>query len=285
LDALQIRWWLWPNVLSLDAPLIAAVWDMLFARCFHASVRPLSILTMALWVWLIYAADRTLDGFRISTQLADETARHRFYRIHRAAVAPWIGAGLAVALWLSYSQLRFRLFFYGLPLGFLIAAYFVMVHLGSRSVTGKWPKELVVAVLFAAGVLLPVWANLPAKHAGIVVPAILFAGTLWINAVGIERWEERLGNSAQPYFTVKLTSVIGNHLGYAALGIAVISALILLSTIAITREQSLYASIIISAIVLAGLDRLRRSLDRDALRVLADAALLSPLFFIPFIAG
>ncbi len=285
MDALQIRWWLWPNVLSLDAPVVAVAWEILFARCLDASVRPLSLLTMALWVWLIYASDRTLDGLRISTQLADETARHRFYRIHRAAVVPWIGAGVAVALWLSYSQLRLRLFLYGLPLGFLIATYFAMVHLGSRSVINRWPKELVVAVLFAAGALLPVWANLPEKHAGIVVPAMLFATTLWINAVGIERWEERLETPDWPYFTVKLTSALGNCLCYAALGIAVISALILWSGAAKMREQPLYVSMIISAIVLAGLDLLWRSLNRDALRVLADVALLSPLFFLPFIAG
>jgi hypothetical protein len=36
-----------------------------------------------------------------------------------------------------------------------------------------------------------------------------------------------------------------------------------------------------SAVAFVGLDRARRRLSADALRVLADVALLSPIFFLP----
>ena len=55
--------WLWPNLLSLDAPIVALLWQILFARCFHARVETLPSVLLVLAVWLIYAADRTLDSW------------------------------------------------------------------------------------------------------------------------------------------------------------------------------------------------------------------------------
>ena len=58
------RVWLWPNLLSLDAPVVALLWQILFARCFHARVELLPSILLVLAVWLIYAADRTIDAWR-----------------------------------------------------------------------------------------------------------------------------------------------------------------------------------------------------------------------------
>lgn len=281
---MQIRWWLWPNLLSLDAPLVAILWDLLFARCLGARVRPVAVATMALWVWLIYASDRLLDGLQAANSLEGETPRHRFYRINRAAIVPWLAAGLAVALVLSASQLRFRLFLYGIPLGLLVAAYFVIVHRRPRALQNYWPKELAVAILFAAGALLPVWANLTVGGMSLVAPGMLLIGILWMNAVGIERWEARLGTHDESCHRPGLTGLIAGHLGTAGFAIVIISVLLISSGAISMREQPLYASIITSAIALAGVDRLHGSVERDALRVLADAALLTPLLFLPFIA-
>ncbi len=58
------RLWLWPNLLSLDAPIVAVLWQILFARCFQVPVDALAALLLLLTVWLIYAADRTLDAWK-----------------------------------------------------------------------------------------------------------------------------------------------------------------------------------------------------------------------------
>ena len=55
--------WLWPNLLSLDAPAVALLWQIFFARCFHAKLEPLPSVLLVLAVWLIYAADRTIDAW------------------------------------------------------------------------------------------------------------------------------------------------------------------------------------------------------------------------------
>ena len=47
------RPWLWPNLLSLDAPVVALLWQLLFVRCFHGSLGTLPAALLAVAVWLI----------------------------------------------------------------------------------------------------------------------------------------------------------------------------------------------------------------------------------------
>jgi len=54
--------WSWLNILSLDAPLIAVLWQALLARTFHIPLRPSGRLALGLTVWAIYLADRVLDA-------------------------------------------------------------------------------------------------------------------------------------------------------------------------------------------------------------------------------
>src|SRR5262245_62998456 len=83
----RTHFWLWPNLLSLDAPAVALLWQVFFVRCFHASVGAESAVLLGVAVWLIYAADRMLDAWRG----AGKSARHEFYRRHWRAVVPvWI---------------------------------------------------------------------------------------------------------------------------------------------------------------------------------------------------
>src|SRR5512140_3956356 len=86
------RPWLWPNLLSLDAPIVALLWQLLFVRCFHGSLGTLPAALLAVAVWLIYVADRTLDAWRGMPGTAEQP-RHQFYRRHWRAVLPiWIAA-------------------------------------------------------------------------------------------------------------------------------------------------------------------------------------------------
>src|ERR1035437_3449758 len=68
--------WLWPNLLSLDAPVVAVLWQILFARCFQVPPDALAAILLLLTVWLIYAADRTLDAWKGECH----SPRHEFYR-------------------------------------------------------------------------------------------------------------------------------------------------------------------------------------------------------------
>ena len=248
------RVWLWPNLLSLDAPFVALLWQILFARCFHARVDPLPSILLVLAVWLIYAADRTLDAWTESSLLP----RHQFYRRHWKTLLPlWILV-LAAGSALAWMRLTPELFLSGLALGAAVVLYFALLHLGIFQKT----KEAAVAVLFALGATLSAWPNI--RSAVDVEAIVLFSCLCWINCVAIEHWE---GESKWPIA--------------AAAGFVALAAVILL---VFSSRPILGGAVAASALAFVLLDRARQHFSRDAMRVLADVALLSPLFLLP-VAG
>lgn len=249
------RVWLWPNLLSLDAPLVALLWQTLFIRCFrvsdHGSGRAFPSILLVAAVWLIYTADRVLDAWRGSCA----APRHEFYRRHWRIVLPiWLVVFAATA-WIAWTQLSRPVFARGAWLGVAVALYFAAVH----GVRRKWPKEAAVAVIFALGASLAAWTRVETRAD--ILTVILFSCLCWINCVGIEQWEQ--GQSRFP-------------VGLIAAGVGLMALFLLF------RERPVLASAeAASAAALFLLDRGRLNLSSDALRVLADAALLSPILFLP----
>lgn len=248
------RPWLWPNLLSLDAPLVAVLWQLLFVRCFHAGVDAIATALLVLSVWLIYAADRMLDALSGPAAARSRLPRHEFYRRHWRAVLPVWSAALALAGWLAWTHLPAPLFERGATLSVVVAAYFVLVHL----LRPAWPKELAVAILFALGASVAAWN---AIHSPADIETIaLFSCLCWINCIAIEQWEQRAA---------------GWPVGIAAMLVAGAAALVY------TQRPVLSAAEIASALAFVLLDQKRRRLSGDALRVLADVALLTPVLFLP----
>jgi hypothetical protein len=248
------RVWLWPNLLSLDAPIVALLWQILFARCFHARVDLLPSVLLVLAVWLIYAADRTLDAW----SGAGERPRHEFYRRHWRALLPlWIFV-LAAGSALAWKRLTPEVLISGLALGCAVVLYFALLHCGILQKT----KEAAVAVMFALGATLSAWPNV--RTVVDIEAIILFSCLCWINCVAIEHWE---GEAKWPIA--------------AAAGLVAFAAVMLLL---FSSRPVLGGAVAASALCFVLLDCARRHFSRDALRVLADVALLSPLFLLP-VAG
>lgn len=251
------RVWLWPNLLSLDAPLVALLWQTLFIRCFRVSGQALPPFLLVCAVWLIYAADRALDAWRGT----GARPRHEFYRRHWRMVLPvWIFV-LAVAGWVAWTSLPAQLFDRGVWLMAAVGAYFGVVHCSRL----RWPKEAAVAVIFGLGASLAAWTRVETRAD--VLTVILFSCLCWINCAGIERWEHPQGEQGQYRLPI---GVLAGCIGLAAILILFHDRPILASAEACSA----------AAFVL--LDRGRLKLSADALRVLADAALLSPIVFLPF---
>ncbi|HUA85954.1 MAG TPA: hypothetical protein VMB85_18980 [Bryobacteraceae bacterium] len=250
------RPWLWPNLLSIDAPIVAVLWQLLFARCFHADVNVMAAVLLVLAVWLIYAADRLLDARCSRWRKPLRLPRHEFYRRHWPVVTPvWI-AVLAVAAWLACTRISAEIFDRGTALAAGVGFYFVVVH----HLRWHWPKELAVGILFALGASLAAWGKV--RSAADAATIALFSCLCWINCVAIEKWERR---SVTPW-----------PVGAAALLVAV-AATIFLSA----HRPVLSGAEALSALAFVALDRGRDHFSGDALRVLADVALLSPLLFLP----
>jgi hypothetical protein len=249
------RPWLWPNLLSLDAPVVAVLWQALFVRCFHASVSTLAAVLLVLAVWLIYAADRVFDAWSETGLMP----RHEFYRRHWRAVLPVWTAALAIGVWLAWTHLPALLFRQGLMLLAAVALYFAAVHLLPPALSRAWPKEAAVGVIFALGASLAAWNQL--RSAEDALSILLFCCLCWINCTAIDQWER---------------SKRGWPIGAAAVCVGM-AALILLHQ----QRPVLSGAEAASALAFALLDRGRHRFTADTLRVLADVALLSPILFLP----
>ena len=248
------RFWLWPNLLSLDAPLVAVLWQILFARCFQVPVDALAAILLLLTVWLIYAADRTLDAWKGECH----SPRHEFYRRRWRTLLPvWLTV-LGLTGWLAAAHLAPGLFWRGVILLAAVGVYFALVHSGIL----RWPKEAAVGVLFALGASLEAWVKV--KTPVDVATILLFSGLCWMNCIAIQRWE-------------------GERLDWSPSGAALVlacAAVVLLYA----HRPVLGGAELASAFAFLLLDRVHRKLSADAVRVLADVALLSPLLFLPMVA-
>ena len=100
----RLAWWLWPTVLSLDAPLVAVGWQRVLADVARLRLEWPQPFILAASVWLAYAADRWIEGWRL-TPGAIRTARHAFYQRRRWPLfVLWLTV-LAADLWVALTRL------------------------------------------------------------------------------------------------------------------------------------------------------------------------------------
>lgn len=249
--------WLWAKILSLDAPLVAVSWCILAGRSLHVGIPPAAVLALGLCVWMIYVLDRKLD---VLTPIAAESLapRHQFYAGRN--IFPALAFTALAAVCVLVPELDRALVRRGVLLAACVAGYLALVHLAPEVWQRFWPKELAVALAFACGTFLPVIHRIQAG------PFVFFTLLCWLNCSAIEYWESGTGHLS--------TVWLGKHITLIASGVCVASAILLL----FRPEAALfYAAVLLAGALLAVLGLTAHSLDARALRVLADAALLTPL--------
>lgn len=235
--------------------MVAVLWQILFARCFRVPVEPLAALLLLLTVWLIYAADRTLDAWRGNVH----SPRHEFYRRHWRELLPVWMMLLGLTAWLAAERLPPDLFVHGSILIASVGVYFALVH---SSVLGLH-KEAAVGVLFALGASLVAWGKV--RTAADVTTILLFSGLCWMNCIAIQKWE-----GEKPDWSPSIAAIV----------VACVAAALLYA-----NRPVLGGAELASAFGFLLLDRVRPRLSADAVRVLADVALLSPVLFLPLVRG
>jgi hypothetical protein len=281
-------WWLWWNVLSFDAPMVAMAWALVFAKSASVSVPGAEVATLGLVVWLIYTVDRLLDGQSAALSalpITENSAgafgsplrqRHVFHRMHARGIASIAGVVATFTAMIVVTQIGERVLRLAVPLGLILVLYMAWVHLGRGRVLVSLPKELAVGGVFAAGVSLPAWSRLGARRWEFFCLAALFAAVCTLNCVAIEEWERvrergrKIGSSRQGFATTEFRS------GKFAMVLASCAAL-LTPVVRLRGEFSaIGAAIALSAVLILVLDLLRKRISADALRVLVDIALLLP---------
>jgi hypothetical protein len=233
-------------------------------------------LLLAVGTWLVYVADRILDGLDNANK-AYLRERHYFYSQHRKV---FLAAGAIVGpvfAWVVFTRMSPVVRREDSAVFAVAALYFLLVHTHGRGIERWLPKELVVGVLFAAATAVPTWARI-AGHRLALVPAVaVFAVLCWMNCVAIEVWEwvavTRIDTGAH-----RTTVWAGQHLQGLAAGTAVLSAALALLYLHGGALFCLYLASTIAALLLLLLAR-SRHFTAMQLRVAVDVVLLTPLLF------
>lgn len=275
---LRTRPWIWPGLLSLDAPIVAVLWLLLFGAVLRVHVPAVDMAVLAMAVWLIYVADRILDSFR-EGERAPLAPRHQFYREYRAAFALPFCAVLLLAAWMTWTRLDERTLRAGVGLAAIVAAYFGVVHLAGNKAQAWFPKELAVAGLFCAGTCLPLATRIRRPTAAELT---VFAGFVLIacmNTALIEYAEWitlREGDAEEPH---ALTMTVARHIVLLGIGAGVLA----LGAMAAQAFQTLRPVLLAeagSAFALAALGMGRRRISSYMLRASADAVLCTPALLL-----
>lgn len=243
--------WLCPNLLSLDAPVIAVVWQAFVAEQYSIPLRLSERLALFLTVWAIYLADRLLDARKPETR--NEPARHRFYRRYTALMTVLLMFVAATDCSIAFGQ--------SMPRDGWFVAGGVVAYLGIVHVLGmEIPKAIAASALFTAGTFVAAWSALPCPE--LARAAAAFFVLCLANIVAIDSWE----------------SSTSHWLGKSYLiGVPLASAVC-----ALAGKNEWYGSIAISAAAITTLFAAGKRLSLDARRALVDGALLSPIVFLIF---
>ena len=274
------KWWQWPTVLSLDAPTVALLWQWQLARAAGTSLRPPRAFILGAAVWLVYAADRWIEGWRLAPGII-RTQRHYFYHRLRWPVAlAWAivaAAGLAAAL-IGLSRREVAA---GLCLLAPVLAYLLSHQLVHRNSPWRPPKELCVGLLFGAGVAFFAVASPGARIASVAGPTVLFMLLCFSNCALISVWETAVDQSHGQMSLVRQYrggATFSRALPWVLAGIAA-----LWGARAVETARAAFVCVCASGVLLAALDAGERRIGRELARVLADVALMTPA--VPLIAG
>jgi hypothetical protein len=262
---------IWLSLLCLDAPLVALMWQWLFARTYDVKLDFSSRAALFLTAWLIYLVDRWVDTIELPSE-APMSLRHRFCKMR---VRRWV-SGLAAIFflngWVALRGLNFSTLLLGGTVLLLCLGYLVTNH----SLGGNWRifpmKELVIGILFAAGTVLVLLPKLSTLPASLLVAFTIFACLCFLNCVSIAAWERPLDEAQGK------TSLIIRWPGFERFLPVVGLFLVIIATSFAFRDQSpLFFCIASSVLLLIALDLLRPVISRDERTALADLVLLTPL--------
>jgi hypothetical protein len=246
-------WWLWPNLLSLDAPAVAVTWQVFLASVAGVAVPLAASAVLALVVWAAYLIDRALDARRG----ANASERHRVAGRNPRLWGVGAGGALVAAAVLAVVALPVASLYAGAAVAAATAGYFAAVHLFRASnLLDRGVKELSVGVVFAAGVAIPLLAD--AEPVPEWLPgAVAFAALCWLNCTLISVWEADAEHGPPQWLAL-------------AAGLAAFVA-------ALDSPAPVLVAVLVSLAALTLLHAIHSRISVRAARVLADVVLLSPI--------
>ncbi len=269
--------WQWPAILSLDAPLVAVLWQALFARKLGVHLDWHDPVLLGLAVWIVYAADRWIEGWRLDLNTV-QTQRHQFYLSHRWPVF-WVGIAAIIATTIiAIARLDGREFKAGFILLIPTLLYLFSHQLVHRHHPLRLPKEIVIAVIFALGCAIAPAVIVPAKIPELLIPVTLFGLLCFANCALIASWEKEVDTlHGQTSLALQLKgrwTII-----HALPWLVFISALV---SVFLNPDPSHPGALCTAAsgLLLGLLDLIQPRIGREAARAVVDFTLMTPVVLL-----
>jgi hypothetical protein len=126
-------WWVWVNVLGLDAVAATLVWMRLFAWSCRARMAWEEYAVLGGAVWILYMADRMMDGWM---RQGPREERHVFASRHWRVLVPAMLAVGGACAWLLLYRVPESVLSAGWKLGAGVAGYFVLTLVIRKNLAG-----------------------------------------------------------------------------------------------------------------------------------------------------
>lgn len=261
------RWWYLPSWLGLDAPCVVLTWTWAICRASGTALPIHLAAALFLVVWFIYLADRLIDVAHCR-DWTEATGRLRFGRDWQGLFGACLGlciAGILAILWAGLpADVLWRAAAVALGVGLHCAAFVIPVF-----PWGKLPgKEFGVGLFFALGA----YACLGATMRTVPLLACI-ALVVAFNCLVIAARDADSDRANDPGGASRWWPTLSRDL----LGIGVALTLAAMFAMTMTRETGFYLSVAASCATLTLLHRYAGRFSPDAVRALADFALLTPI--------
>ncbi|MBK1881652.1 hypothetical protein JIN85_04460 [Luteolibacter pohnpeiensis] len=275
--------WLLPNLLSLDAPLVAVAWLFVFAKTWRVASHPWSAYAVLfLAVWVIYVADRLLDAALRKNDPKRCEERHHFHWRHRGKFLIGLTVATITCLGLTVTTLPIALFAYIFMGMILVMAFFAMSLFSSEGGNEiSYLKNIFGGLAFGYGTAMLAHVYQPAMGGPLELlktrEFLCFSALCVLNISAIDLWEH---SNRSPDPEVKAADELALTLPLTLLGGA--SLVFALLDHQFSTRPFFYATLT-GAALLQILNRTKSRFSLMALRVLADVALMIPLIiFVAF---
>lgn len=265
-------WWLWPNILSLDAPLIALAWQELWAQCLVVEISWMHRVMLALATWLAYSGDRLLDARRLKGPT--ESPRHKFSHKHYLLLTKvwFIGLVTVITLGLQLSVLEI---INGLILLVVVASYFLIHHWQYTRAFAGSAKEITAGTVFSVGTVFFVM-TVSALTSALLLCFASWVGLCVMNCLAIACWDRQRDKVMEQHSLARCW--IRADLWLWLWAIAVIT----LALGAWSMNPRLGPMAVALSLSSVALNELARTEGSDLRRVLADMLLLTPVLLLLF---
>lgn len=284
-------WWMWPNLLSLDAPVVAVAWAWMFSKGWGVVSVPWQLwATLGVAVWIIYVLDRLLD-VRRSGSPEELDLRHRFHARFAKFFIVFMVVGAVWALHSVLFILSGTVLQYGGFVMLCAAGYFVVAWTQPKNHEPKIGKNIVAGLTFAYGASAGIHAYAPVLNFGDMCfssEVLIFAALCVINMTAIDFWnlEGEEDDDAGAVLNL-VTLLLGGVAMFIYLSTLQREGLFLAE--GFYHEQNFYKPFAVGVLVGAAsfflLNQARHRLRKNAYRVLVDIAVVAPVFVFWVLIG